>query len=149
MLCLESKAFAGDENEFVHVMHNFTGVRNLDDKISLAEVHKVVEVDRDIEVRSDFQDPPRAIVAAIRSVVDIFGHEIHEEQGLRSARQLFRRNNTEDFSVDGIGAHDIAAIDGLDDFLREGVFEPFRRICVVEKHGCAIDDVIHVAVMNG
>lgn len=130
-------------------MCDFAGVRNLDGKISLAEVHKMVEVDRDIVARSDFQDPPRAIVTAIRSVVDVFGHEMHEEQGLRSARQLFRRNNTEDFGVDGIGAHDIAAIDGLDDFLREGVFEPFGRIRVVEKHGCVVDDIIHIAVMNG
>lgn len=79
------EAFAGDENEFVHVMCDFAGVRNLDDKISLAEIHKMVEVNRDIVVRSDFQNPSSAIVAAIRSVVDVFGHEIHKKQGLRPA----------------------------------------------------------------
>ena len=85
MRCLESKAFASDKNEFIHVMCDFASVRNLDGKISLAEVHKMIEVDRDIVARSDFQDPPRAIVAAIRSVVDVFGHEIHEKQSFRSA----------------------------------------------------------------
>lgn len=52
----------------------------MDGEAAIAEVHKMVQVDRDVLSLADCQYPSRAVVAAVRGVVNALWHEMHEER---------------------------------------------------------------------
>ena len=66
-------------------MHGFARVRHMDGEAAIAEVHEMVQVDRDVLRLADCQYPSRAVVAAVRGVVYALWHEMHKEERFGSA----------------------------------------------------------------
>lgn len=57
----------------------------MDGEAAIAEVHEMVQVDCGVLSLTDCQYPSRAVVAAVRGVVNAFWHEMHKEERFGSA----------------------------------------------------------------
>lgn len=129
-------------------MNDLSRVGNLGSEPAAAKVHEVVEVDGNVLLGGDAQDPVSAVVSAIGGVEDPCGVEVHEQEGLGAAGELLGRNDAQNFGLYGVGPHHHALVDGLDDSLGKRVLKPLGRICVVEVRRRVVDDAVHVSVVD-
>lgn len=59
-------------------MNDIACVRNGRRELAVSKIHQMVEVDCQILLCGDSQDPVSAIIAADCGVVYVLGHEVHE-----------------------------------------------------------------------
>ena len=130
-------------------MNDLPRIGHLGGEPTAAKVHEVVQIDGDVLLGGDAQDPVGAVVPAVGGVEDARRLEVHEQKGLCAAGELLGRNDAQNLGLYGIGTHHHALVDGLDDSLGKRVLKPLGRVRVVEVRRRVVDDAVHVSVMNG
>lgn len=130
-------------------MDDLPRVGHLGGEPAAAKVHEVVQIDGDVLLSGDAQDPVGAVVSAIGGVEDARRLEVHEQEGLCAAGELLGRNDAQNLGLYGIGAKHHALVNGFDDSLGKRVLEPLGRVCVVEVRRRVVDDAVHVSVVDG
>lgn len=130
-------------------MNDLPRVGHLGGEPASAKVHEVIQIDGDVLLGGDAQDPVGAVVSAIGGVEDARRLEVHEQEGLCAAGELLGRNDVQNLGLYGVGPHHHTLVDRLDDSLDKRVLKPLGRVRVVEVRRSVVDDAVHVCVMNG
>ena len=129
-------------------MDNLIDVDNANRKPAISKIHEVIQIDCNVMDFCDLQNPIRAVIPAIRCIVNMLGHEQHEQQGLYTARELLWGNEAQYSALNGIRTQDLATVDRLDHPLSKLILKPLKRLNIVKERGGVVDDTVHIAVVN-
>ena len=130
-------------------MNDLPRVGHLGGEPATAKVHEVVEVDGDVLLGGDAQDPVGAVVSAVGGVEDARRLEVHEQEGLCATGEPLGRNDAQNLGLYGVGPHHHTLVNGLDDSLGKRVLKPLGRVRIIEVRRRVVDDAVHVSVVDG
>lgn len=121
-----------NKDQLIHGMHNIAGVGNFSSETAAAEIHQMIEVNRDVPPLSNGLNPTSAVIAAVRSIVNALGQEVHQQKRFQAAGKLFGRNYAQYLRLNSVGTEHDTSIDSSNHLLGKRVIKPFTGIRVIE-----------------